>query len=104
MKTRASQKWSPSFFGPYKIGDHTGAITCVSDLYTNSELQLILSESHYKWKIREDDSAQVHPLDISTNEEAQHGAPSIGATRKPHEELKIKTRSHGVLALRTRLI
>ncbi|RRT38137.1 hypothetical protein B296_00040718 [Ensete ventricosum] len=122
MKTRASRKWSPSFFGPYKIGDHIGVITCGSDQYTNSKLQLILQESHRKWKFREDDSAQIYPPNTQVDEEAQvqlmiawdrkiathhcpvttadagpqeQDAPTIGATRKPNEELQIRTRRCG---------
>ncbi|RWV94381.1 hypothetical protein BHE74_00010199 [Ensete ventricosum] len=40
-------------------------------LRTNSKIQLILQVSHYKWKFREDDLAQIRPPDISTDEEVE---------------------------------
>ncbi|RRT66889.1 hypothetical protein B296_00023662 [Ensete ventricosum] len=49
--------------------------------------------------------ATHHHPDTTTNAGLQeHGAPSIGATGKPHKELQIRTQSHGVLTMRTRLI
>ncbi|RZR72457.1 hypothetical protein BHM03_00013613 [Ensete ventricosum] len=122
MKTRASRKWSPNFFGSYKIGDHIGAVIYGSDRYTNLKLQLILQESHRKWKFREDNSAQIYPPNTQVDEKAQvqlmiawdhrivthhcpvttadagpqeQDAPTIGATREPCEELQIRTRRHG---------
>ncbi|RRT60345.1 hypothetical protein B296_00042472 [Ensete ventricosum] len=51
------------------------------------------------------DHRTYHRLDTTTNAGLQeHGAPSTGAMRKPHEDLQIRTQSHGVSALRTRLI
>ncbi|RWW56538.1 hypothetical protein BHE74_00036739 [Ensete ventricosum] len=67
MKTRASQKLSPSFFKPYKIGDHIRAVNYGSDLRGNSKLQLILQGSHRKWKFREDNSTPIYQV----NKEAQ---------------------------------
>ncbi|RWV97289.1 hypothetical protein BHE74_00033972 [Ensete ventricosum] len=43
-------------------------MTCVSNLRTNSKIQLILQVSRLKWKFREDDSTQIHPPDISADE------------------------------------
>ncbi|RWW78173.1 hypothetical protein BHE74_00013620 [Ensete ventricosum] len=46
-----------------------------------------------------------HRLNTATDAGPQeHNAPTIGATREPYEELQIRTQSHGVSALRTRLI
>ncbi|RRT72249.1 hypothetical protein B296_00014925 [Ensete ventricosum] len=49
--------------------------------------------------------ATHHHPDATVDDELQeYDAPTTRATRKPHEELQIRTQSHRVSALRTRLI